>query len=136
MKTYPVGITPAKNQMPQTSFGGQVIAKGAICNPQALTNLCSENTEKLLEMLNGHNLIVRQSSKTIRKNTENFFKGDKVYKLIVSRVKENSILSSIADALHLIPRYSITQHYHRKPYLPQCIDHSHIANLAKKFKNN
>ena len=117
-----------------TNFNGRIYTKGKNWTPEL--KAAFEQSEYFKKMAsNKKDIVGRLSLKTINKLDDFIHSyGEKTYKLHVSILNENSILSRIADKFHLISRKELTRNYHRETGLLRCFDDSHYNYIEKQIK--
>lgn len=126
-----MNIAPINSLAP--SFNGKMIKRGFGWT-YSLNN--AYNKYKELKALSGTcDVVARISSKKVSDPGDyNHFQGQKVYKLKLSFLKENSALDKIKDFLGLIPRYSLTENYHSEHGLMNRFTQEYVDKLGSKIK--
>jgi hypothetical protein len=100
MSISPIGINSNNDK---TSFGQFLfVKKPNKWAPEILDAFQSMQSVSLKRMLQSNDVVVRQvSAKSGEENT-------KLYNVVFSLIPENSLLGQLADKLHLIPRYKLS----------------------------
>lgn len=134
MQIQPIGFSaPTQNNNSNTSFNGRIIIKGSNLDNSLVENIQSLKSDTINALLEGHDLVLREYTKKVRTNNSMHFKGTRLFKIVISRVKENSTLAKIADMLHLIPRHGLTTNYHSHTSFGYHFDKYHIQELGKHY---
>ena len=133
MNITPIGITSNNDK---TAFNGKLIkVNDKKWIDGVFEAILTTESPSLDRLLNGHDIYLRQRSKTVRKPDGRHYEGQRVYQIVASIVRENSIMGKIADSLHLVPRHKVTQNYHLDYNLPACMDEFHFSRVYKNFYN-
>ena len=115
------------------TFNGKILTKGKW--PVELKQAFEENQGLFSEFADqGYDVVARLSKSRASKNSFNFTKGDLLYKIKLSFLKENSIISKILDFLHLLPRLGFTKHFHSLFGNRRCLDTEHLDRFRDKFE--
>lgn len=126
-----MNITPINVTDP--SFNGKMIKRGFGWTYSL--NGAYNRASEFKTLADSHDVVARISSKTVNNNQDyNHFKGQKVYKLKLSFLKENSKLDKIKDFFGLLPRYSLTQDYHSEHGLINRFTEEYVSRLKSKIK--
>ena len=90
--------------------------------------------KSLKELLEGHDLIFRMIPKPVKNSNHPYhYKGQTVYKVSVSRVKENSLLGKILDSLHITPRLMLDEDFHSPIGMSKCFNEGYFTSLRNEF---
>ncbi len=107
MKADKIQFTP---QSKPVAFNGRIIYK---------TNKASKTLDAALknfyyfeELAQDNDVVVRVARKTVKMFDVYHSIGEKLYKVSVSILKENSLADRVKDALHLVKRQPLTNAYH------------------------
>ncbi len=93
-----------------TNFQGKAIAKGKKWTPEL--KQAFENCEYLKNFMDGYNIVGRISTRKASGKNIAHEKGQTLYRIKMSLVKESSKLAEFLDRLHLLKRVKLTQSYH------------------------
>ncbi len=126
-----MNITPINSITP--TFNGKIIKKGFSCS-QSIDNAFNQFAD-IKPLADSQDVVARLSSRKVYKTRDrNHFPGQTVYKLKFSFLKENSKLDKIKDFLGLIPRYSLTKHYHSECGLVNRFSKEYADRLENRIK--
>ena len=126
-----MNITPINKNTP--SFNGKMIKKGFGWT-YSLNNACNNFTE-LKNLTANQDIVVRITSKRVYDMKDNnHFPGQKVYKLKLSFLKENSKLDKLKDFLGFVPRYNLTKNYHSEHGLIKRFTKEYVDRVKNKIK--
>ena len=131
MYIAPVGLNPVNTN--NTSFSGRVKIKGSNWDPRLLETLMQFDSPSLDRLLQGHDVIVRQVSTRAGSKDPVHYQGEPLYKIMISRVKENSMGAELADVLNFIPRKSLTRGYHSSFGLTDRINERSFKKMARRY---
>lgn len=133
MQIQPVNITPDKSQT--QNFTGKAIIRGFCWDKDVYEAINKVTTPSYKKLFEGHDVIIRKKTHISSGRDGYHCPGEHTYKIIISRVKENSLLSRIADTLHLKPRHSLTKLFHSHDGIIGSMDERHFSKLLNKFES-
>ncbi len=133
MNITPVGMNTNSDK---TAFCGKLIkVNGQKWVDGVFDAIMMSESPSLGRLLQGHDIYLRQRAKTVKKYDGVHYEGQRVYQIVASIVKENSVIGRIADSLHLVPRRKVTQNYHADYNLSKYMDEEHFARVYRNFTN-
>ncbi len=113
-------------------FSGRMIKKGF-----GWTNNLSQAYSRFTELNNfaqNRDIVARISTKKVHsKYDSNHYRGQTIYKLKLSFLKEHSLKEKVKDLLGLIPRHSLTRNYHSEYELINRFNKEYADKLSKKL---
>ena len=135
MYIQPVRFNP---EYKRPSFNGELKIKGLGWDERILNKLIEAQKHKkqipsLVRMLKGYNVIVRQKAKRAGANDPKNYHGEPIFKLVFTRVKENSSIAELADTFGLIPKKSLTKQYLSSFSMTDQINEKSFKKLARKY---
>lgn len=110
----------------QPSFNGNITLKGNW--PERLENSFLNN-ELIKDMFSKYDVVARLSTKKAPVSNLHHHKGQKLYKIRFSFLKENSKFDKILDSLHLKTRHPMTCNYHSEMGTEFCMDKMHLDRV-------
>ena len=113
---------------PQNTFKGKFHFTGRNWTKQLQDHLI-KNQELFKDLTENRDVFVRVSRRTSFKNNIYQSKGDKLYKVKFSSVKEGSKLGVLLDKLHLNRRVSLTNNYYTERALMGRVDELHADRV-------
>ena len=91
------------------------------------------SSEGFKSLTKNHDVVIRTEIGDAGLYDPDYSCGTTLYKIILSVLKENSLLDKIKDTLHLLPRYSLTNFSYPEDSMLRRIDDEHFARLQKKI---
>lgn len=117
----------------QTSFQGNLIIKNSLKNETIKKHLLNLDSVSLKNMLKGHDVIVRSKTRYSKYADLRHFKGQELYKIVFSQVKEGSKIDKLLDILHFKPRKTLTYHYHSEDGILNRLNEERMQHIWRKL---
>ncbi|MBR1372963.1 hypothetical protein IJ556_00750 [bacterium] len=117
----------------QNSFQGRLIMIKPNKWPDTLLYTMERNQDLFKKLTDGYDVVVRLSKRTSHSEDLNHYRGQKLYKIKISLVKEGSKIAKFLDSLHLLPRRGMTYSYHSEAGAKHSITPERIKDLEKYF---